>query len=68
MPVLGIEFTQKYHGISEDGQSLLFSVSFGTYSKIISIPMEKAKAMLDATQVEQARKDEAARFNQFRRR
>lgn len=44
-----------------------FSISFHNISKVILVPLEKGKEMLEKAQAEEERKEEAARFNQFRR-
>lgn len=62
-----INFTRKYLGLSEDGQNMRFSISFHNISKVILVPLEKGKEMLEKAQAEEERKEEAARFNQFRR-
>lgn len=62
-----MKFTHKYHGLSADGQQMQFAVSFGNYSKIISVSLEQGRGMLEKSQAEDALREEAARFNQFRR-
>lgn len=63
----GMHFTKKYLGLSEDKQHMRFSVNFANIERIIMVPLEKGKEMLDARELEEALKEEAARFNQFRR-
>lgn len=65
--MLSLEFSYKFHGLDPDGEHMLLSLGFGDYSKIVRVPLEQARNMIDEREAEKARKEEAAKFNQFRR-
>ncbi len=64
----GVKMSFKDHGLDSSGQSFRYSFNFGFgATRILDIPLELAAQWKAEDDAKAARKEEAARFNRFRR-